>query len=114
RQHVVYEPLPLLLTNHRLANHSILLQQVVRRLQNSLEMRRITLCQWKLFAESIQPNSPCKHVSSPRDFDQPVESATYGRWQRQIPCQIQRDDMTGRNVLPHERRDDDPRLARLG
>ena len=37
-QHVVNEPLPLLLTNHRLANHSGGLEHVVGRLKNPLQM----------------------------------------------------------------------------
>src|SRR6478672_8462092 len=81
-QYIVYEPLPLLLTNHRLANHPTLLQHVVRRLQNPLEVRGIALCEGQLLPKSIQPNPPCKHVSRPRDFDQPVESAANGRRQR--------------------------------
>src|SRR4051812_20621333 len=83
RQDVVDEPFPLLLTNDRLANHSALLQHVVRGLKDALQVRRIALCERKLFAQTIESDSPRKHVASPRNFDEPIQASSDRRWQRQ-------------------------------
>ena len=77
-QYVVDEPLSLLLTNERFSNHSSLLEHVVRGLQHALQMRRIALRQRQLLAQAVQPYSPCKHVLSPGDLYEAVESTANG------------------------------------
>ena len=53
-QHVVDEPLPLLLTNDRFANHSGRFEHLVRRLEDALQVGRISLRQGQLLAQAVK------------------------------------------------------------
>ncbi|HSY82751.1 MAG TPA: hypothetical protein VK807_13360 [Gemmatimonadaceae bacterium] len=59
RQHVIDEPIPLMLPNHGITYDSRPDQQVVRRLQNPVEVGGVPLTQRKLSSEGVERNSPC-------------------------------------------------------
>ena len=77
-QHVVNEPLSLLLTNNCLANHSGGLEHVMGRLKNSLQVRRIALAERQLLTQLVERDTPSEDSPGPGDLDQTVEAACDG------------------------------------
>lgn len=101
-QYIIDEPIPLLLTNDGLADHSGLLQQLVGGLKHTLEMRRIPLVERKLLAKPVERHPPGEHVSGPGQLDEAVKPPGHGRREREISADGQHDDVPRREVLPHD------------
>ena len=113
-KHIIDEPLSLLLTNHGFADHSALLEHIMRRLQNALQMRRISLCERELLANPVQRDPPGQCPTGSRDFDQAIEPPSDRGGQREVSGDAEGDDVPRRHVLPDDRRNDDSGFARLG
>ena len=75
------------------------------RLENTLQMRRISLGEGKLLCEVLERDSPCDRSRFARDFQQTVKSP--GDWtaQRLILRRRKCDGTPRRDVLAQDRRD---------
>ena len=72
-------PLTRLLLNGHVAQEASRDQHFVRRLQNALQMRWITLRQRQLFGQVCECNAPASEALLVRDFEQSIEPASDGR-----------------------------------
>jgi hypothetical protein len=67
-----------MLPNHGITNDSRPDQQVVRRLQNPVKVRRVPLTQRKLASQRVERNSPCDPAVGSGHFQQPIKSSGRG------------------------------------
>jgi len=110
---VIDEPFPVLLTNDRFTDHSGILQHVVRGLEHALEMGGVALRQGQLIAKAIERDPPSNSVADAGRLDQAVEASGDGRRQGEIADYIEPDDVSGKDVLTDDRRENHACFARF-
>ena len=77
-EHVIDEPVALMLPNGRVAKHTLRHEHVVGRLEHPLEVRRVALGKRELLGELVQRDAPGEPPVGTRDLEQPVEASRDG------------------------------------
>ena len=77
-EHVIDEPIALMLPNRGVTKHTLRHEHVVGRLKHPLKVRGVPLGQWELLREALQRHSPGEPSVRARHLEQAVEAS--GNW----------------------------------
>ena len=77
-EHVIDEPLALMLPNGCIPKHALRHEHVVGRLEYPLQMRRVALGERKLFGELVQCDAPGQATIGAGDLDQTIQTSGDG------------------------------------
>jgi hypothetical protein len=77
-EHVIDEPITLMLPDGSVAKHALRHEHVVGRLEHPLEVGRIALSQGELFGELVQRDTPGEPSVGSSDLDQPIQAPSDG------------------------------------